>query len=72
MYHDEHPPPHFHARYAGAEIQVAISDGRVAGQFPPRARALVLEWWNIHREELEANWKLVSSGKEPNWIDPLE
>jgi len=29
MYHDEHPPPHFRARYAGQEIQIAIADGRV-------------------------------------------
>jgi hypothetical protein len=72
MYHDDHQPPHFHARYAGNEIQVGITDGRVKGEFPTRAKALVLEWWNIHREELEANWLLVSSGKEPNRIDPLE
>jgi phosphomannomutase len=72
MYHDDHQPPHFHARYAGAEIQVGIADGRVKGNFPSRAKALVLEWWSIHREELEANWLLVSNGKEPNWIEPLE
>ena len=72
MYHDDHPPPHFHARYAGAEIQVGIANGRVNGQFPARAKALVLEWWSLHREELEANWLLVADGKEPNWIDPLE
>jgi Domain of unknown function (DUF4160) len=72
MYHDDHQPPHFHARYAGNEIQVGIGDGRVNGKFPPRAKALVLEWWSMHREELEANWLLVSEGKEPNWIDPLE
>jgi hypothetical protein len=45
---------------------------RVNGKFPGRAKALVLEWWNLHREELEANWLLVSDGKEPNWIEPLE
>ncbi|HUP59047.1 MAG TPA: DUF4160 domain-containing protein [Thermoanaerobaculia bacterium] len=72
MYHDEHPPPHFHARYAGKEIQVGIADGRVTGEFQPRARSLVLEWWSLHREELEQNWKLLSDGKQPNWIDPLE
>ena len=72
MYHDDHQPPHFHARYAGNEIQVGIHDGHVNGKFPGRAKALVLEWWNLHREELEANWLLVSDGKEPNWIEPLE
>jgi hypothetical protein len=72
MYHDDHQPPHFHARYAGNEIQVGIADGRVNGKFPPRAKALVLEWWSMHREELEATWRLVSDGKERNWIEPLE
>jgi hypothetical protein len=72
MYHDDHQPPHFHARYAGNEIQVGIADGRVIGKFPARARALVLEWWSLHRAELEANWLLVLNGKEPNWIQPLE
>jgi len=72
MYHDEHPPPHFHARYAGQEIQIAIADGRVNGTFPPRARALVIEWWSLHREELESNWRLLSNGDEPKWIKPLE
>ena len=72
MYHDDHQPPHFHARYGGQEIQVGIADGRVRGDFPPRAKALVLEWWNLHREELEANWQLLADGKEPKRIAPLE
>jgi len=46
MYHDEHQPAHFHARYAGKEIQVGIADGRVRGSFHPRALGLVLEWWS--------------------------
>jgi hypothetical protein len=72
MYHDDHQPPHFHARYGGKEIQVGIADGRVIGVFPPRAKALVLEWWNLRREELEANWQLLEEGKEPVRIAPLE
>jgi hypothetical protein len=72
MYHDDHQPPHFHARYAGNEIQVGIDDGRVRGRFPPRALGLVLEWWSLHQHELAENWQLVSDGKEPAKIHPLE
>jgi hypothetical protein len=72
MYHDDHRPPHFHARCGGQEIQVEIADGRTRGEFPLRAKALVLRWWQLHRAEIEANWQLVSDGKEPMWIDPLE
>ena len=27
MYFDEHPPPHFHARYGSYEILVYLDDG---------------------------------------------
>ncbi|MEA2344636.1 MAG: hypothetical protein QOF63_2805 [Thermoanaerobaculia bacterium] len=72
MYHDEHLPAHFHARYAGKEIQVGIADGRVRGSFHPRALGLVLEWWSLHQRELAENWNLVNDGKEPQKIEPLE
>ena len=72
MYHDDHQPPHFHARYGGKEIQVGIAAAQIKGDFPPRARALVLEWWSMHQRELEANWLLLADGKQPNWIEPLE
>ncbi len=29
MYHDEHPPPHFHASYQGREAFVRIDDGEI-------------------------------------------
>lgn len=72
MYHDDHEPPHFHARYAGKEIFVTIADGHATGDFPPRARGLVIEWWSLHRDELEANWQLIADGNTPNRIAPLE
>ena len=72
MYHDEHPPPHFHARYGNAKIAVEIAEGRVIGKLPPRAIGLVLEWWSLHQEELAENWQLVIEGREPKKIAPLE
>jgi len=36
MYYGDHAPPHFHARYAGHDVTVRISDGLVSGEFPPR------------------------------------
>jgi len=72
MYHREHEPAHFHARYAGQKITVRIADGHVSGKFPPRARALVLEWWDMHREELIENWQLGKRSEELKAIAPLE
>lgn len=57
MFHDEHPRPHFHARYAESEASVAIDTLEVvAGSLPRRVLALVLEWALLHRPELVENW----------------
>ena len=72
MYHDEHPPPHFHARYGKSGAVVRIADGAVTGKLPPRALGLVLEWWSLHREDLARNWQLLSEGEKPEKIQPLE
>ncbi len=58
MYHDEHPPPHFHATYQGQSAFVRISDGRiVAGSLPKKAERLVRQWALDHGQELMANWQ---------------
>ena len=72
MYHREHEPAHFHARYGGSKVIVRIADGHISGKFPPRARVLLLEWWDLHREELAVNWKLAKEKKELKPISPLE
>lgn len=72
MYHREHEPAHFHARYSGQKVIVRIADGSVEGKFPPRARSLILEWWDLHREELAENWRLAKEQKELKPIPPLE
>jgi len=55
MFFDDHNPPHFHAEY-GADL--ALIDIRslcvFAGQLPPRALGLVIEWATLHRQELSA------------------
>ena len=72
MYHREHEPAHFHARYAGSKITVRIADGAVDGRFPPRALGHVMEWWSLHRPELAENWQLLQEGRPPKPIEPLE
>ena len=72
MYHRDHEPAHFHARYGSDKVTVRISDGYINGKFPPRAQALLLEWWNLHREELAENWRLAKELKELKTIRPLE
>ena len=57
MYHDDHPPPHFHAAYQGFEAFVAISTGDILqGMLPKKAARLVKQWALDHQQELMANW----------------
>ncbi|MEX0726678.1 MAG: DUF4160 domain-containing protein [Planctomycetaceae bacterium] len=72
MYYNDHDPPHFHAKYGKFGITVGIADGIIEGRFPKRALKLVLEWYNIHQDELIENWELARDRRPLRSIDPLE
>jgi hypothetical protein len=72
MNYNDHDPPHFHCRYGRDKISVRIADGMVTGKFPARALAHVLEWWNMHREELAEDWSLARQRLPLRAIEPLE
>jgi hypothetical protein len=72
MYTEEHPPPHFHARYSGGAIHVGINPIRVLeGQLERRAISLVLEWAALHQLELMENWDRMRRDEAPQPIEPL-
>ena len=72
MYYDDHPPPHFHARFGEFEAQIAISTSEVLhGSLPRRALALIREWVDLHRGELAADWERAQLGQPLAIIDPL-
>lgn len=72
MYHREHPPPHLHARYGGRKGTLRLVDGHFDGDLPARVTSLLLEWWDMHRQELAENWELAQNQKQLNRIPPLE
>ena len=72
MFPREHAPPHFHAVYGEYQITVDIQSGVVHGHFPKRAMRLVLEWLDLHQDELLADWDLIQAGRPANKIAPLE
>jgi hypothetical protein len=43
----------------------------IEGALPGRALALVTEWAQMHREELEANWERARREEPLQPIDPL-
>ena len=72
LYFEDHPPPHFHARYGEHQAQVSITTGDVIeGDLPRRATRLVNEWASEHRAELLVCWDRVMRGEAPGTIEPL-
>ncbi len=71
-YRNEHNPPHFHARYQDEEITVDIENGLIKGKMNPRAKALVVEWYERHKDELFENWDLAQKRLPLKKITPLD
>lgn len=72
MYFDDHPPPHFHARFGEHEAQVAIATGDVLhGSLPRSASRLVKEWTTLRRAELFDDWQRAERAEPLVSIEPL-
>jgi hypothetical protein len=72
MFYNDHGPPHFHVRYGEHEVVVRIGSGVIEGYFPRRARGFLLEWYDLHVDELRDNWERVQTRRALRKIDPLE
>lgn len=73
MYFNDHPPPHFHAKYSEHKAKIAIESGEViAGELPRRVLELVEEWRQAHVEELMQCWSLALAREALGKIEPLE
>jgi len=72
MYWDDHNPPLFHAFYTGEQALIDIHTlSLFAGRLPPRAVGLVIEWANLHQQELLADWHRAQGQESLKKIDPL-
>jgi hypothetical protein len=75
MYYDEAHHlglPHFHARYGETEASIGIESlTALAGELPPRAMRLVIEWAFAHRVELLENWRRARDHQPLVAIKPL-
>lgn len=70
----KHKIPHIHAEYSGSEIVISLSGDILESEnkFPKNKLKLLEAWMEIHREDLEANWTLLSNGEQFFRIDPLK
>jgi len=51
---------------------LCIKSDRIKGVFPKRALRLLLEWYDLHSEELLQNWNNLQNGEQVSKIAPLE
>ena len=73
IYWDDHGPPHFHAVYAEHEALISIEDfSLLRGHLPPRGMGLVVEWAQLHRDELRHVWGQASRMQPLDRIEPLK
>ena len=73
MFFNEHAPPHFHAEYAEYKASVNIETLVVFdGKLTRRAQELVLDWAELHQQELLEDWELCRLHQEPRRIEPLK
>lgn len=68
----KHNVPHIHAEYSGEEIVVALDGTILEGDFPKNKLKLLEAWIEIHREDLLANWQLLSKGEQFFRVEPLK
>ena len=73
MFWNEHAPPHFHAKYAEFKATIDIQSLQlIKGTLPRRALELVLDWAELHQQELLKNWDLCQVDEKPEDITPLK
>jgi hypothetical protein len=67
MYWRDHPPPHVHVFYGGAEALIVIETGAIiAGGLPRGALRLIRDWIEEQRTALLVNWERA------RMLEPLE
>jgi len=72
MYFDDHNPPHFHVKYNEYRALISILELKVIeGLLPARILGLVVEWAELHKDELIKNWDMVKNTGKFIKIEPL-
>ncbi|HAU0031598.1 TPA: DUF4160 domain-containing protein [Legionella pneumophila] len=73
MFWNDHAPPHFHACYGEYKGIIDINTLRMLeGDLPRRALNLILDWAELHQQELLLDWDLCTQKQMPNKIEPLK
>jgi len=72
MYFNDHHPPHFHVRHEAHRARIRIRPlGLLDGYLPPRVLGIVMEWAEVHIEELTRNSTTLATNGTFETIAPL-
>ena len=72
MFYREHRPPHFHAEYQGMEGEFDFEGQLLKGNLKSHtATQLIRQWAQLHKAELEANWRKIERKETLDKIEPL-
>jgi len=70
LYFDEHPPPHFHARYAEFIAQIDMETLEIRNGILPRPQFRMVQAWALPRMvALRAAWVVCLAGGNPGRIE---
>ena len=72
MYFNDHDPPHIHANYNEYRAKISIeSFSLLDGSLPSRVLGLVVEWTELHRDELIEDWESIRTNGTYKKLQPL-
>ena len=69
---ERHHLPHIHCKYNEHEAVISLNGELLEGDMPSSKLKLIEAWIEIHKEELVANWNLLSHGEKHFRINPLQ
>jgi hypothetical protein len=73
MYFNDHGFPHFHAFHADGAAKIRIDTLEIIkSDLGRRQLRFVLAWAELHREELEENWRRARDREKLLPIEPLK
>lgn len=73
MFHNDHPPPHFHAEYQGQRGIFDFEGDMIKGTIRSKTvKKLIKQWTLLHQQELLENWNKARQGKQLDKIAPLD
>ena len=69
---ERHHVPHIHCVFNEYEAVLDFDGNVLEGNIPSNKLKLVIAWIELHRDELSANWQLLSNGEKHFQIAPLQ